>query len=350
MPLILVKFPEEMSKKVNMSRFLSKYSKLDISVVVEVQINELNHILEILKRNDCKITIAEIVEDQIIKTLLPIIKNIRLGSTEPRKVGEYCKEVLDKYGENNLKPEILEIMRLCEEFSSDLKIDTLNKIQNNLELQLNKTGFNTYSTTLTIDLDTFLMLYHVQKGEFEFKDFSKFNRYSAIYLKLFNRYEIIKGMEILPDWKEKVRILFDRVSVKGINIDPENKKALKIWWVLENTQNYITKEVLLNRLDISPGELSSILEDLLNVQLIYIRKNQYKTRQLGIDLYNFVIKQVEKRFKFKPSKIIPKTCENFISALIQLSLLDISVILERAKKPIKRITFHRLSINIEKYY
>ena len=89
---------------------------------------------------------------------------------------------------------------------------------------------------------------------------------------------------------------------------------------------------------------------MLEVQLIYIKKNEYKIRQLGLDFYNFINKQIEKRFKFKPAKIIPEEFQDFVSLLVQIALIDLKIILKRAKKPISRITFHRTTINIEKFY
>ncbi|MHA1229301.1 MAG: hypothetical protein ACTSRP_04660 [Candidatus Helarchaeota archaeon] len=350
MPLILVKFPDEMSKKVNMSRFLSKYIKLDVSVVVDVNINDLAHVLEILKRNNCKVIVAEEVENQIIRSLIPIIKNIKSGSISPEKVGEFCNEVLEKYGSDNIEPEILEILNLCQKFSVDPHIDILNEIQIKLEAQLSKNILTSYSDYLTIDIDTYLMLFHVHNEEKEFKEFSKFNRYSNTFLKIFTRHGIVENMKVVSDWKEKVRVLFDRVSVKGEKLDPEDLDYVLIWKILHHLQNYMTKNALSIKLDIPPQKLDVLLRKLLDAQLIFIRKNEYKIRHLGEDFYNFINKQVEKRFKFQPTDFIPKECQNFISLITQIGLIDLAVILERAKKPIKHVSFHRVTINIEKYY
>ncbi|MHA1312143.1 MAG: hypothetical protein ACTSQO_14610 [Candidatus Helarchaeota archaeon] len=353
MPLLLVKFPEEMSKKVNMSRFLSKFSKLDVSVVVNIQLNDLKHVLEILNRNDCEIIIAEEMEDHIINTLLPIIKKIRAGLIAPEKIGEYCNKIIETYGESNLKNEIIDVLKDGIKFSENLQINTLNDLQTKIELLLKNSSFTSYSNFLTIDVDTYLMLYRVQKGINKFNDYTRFNKFSEIFLRIFRKHKIIdknQNFNVVSDWKEKVRVLFDRVSVRGTNLNPEDRIWVNFWKVLRILQDFMSKNKILYKLDIDPNDLDEILNKMLEVQLIYIKKNEYKIRQLGLDFYNFINKQIEKRFKFKPAKIIPEEFQDFVSLLVQIALIDLKIILKRAKKPISRITFHRTTINIEKFY
>ena len=352
MPILLVKFPDEMSKKVNMSRFLSKYHKIDISVVVNVQLNEIDHVLEVLKRNNCKVIVTEEIKYQILKPLVPLLKNIRNGNTDPDKLSEYLSMIEEKYDKSIIDSEVNEILNLCEEFIKNPTLPLLNNLQNKVELIIHQSVSSDYYGALTIDLDTYLMLYHVYKGILNFNESPKFNRYRDVFIRIFKKYNIIdENFNVVSDWKEKVRVLFDRVNVKGTNLDPENNKGLKVWYILRNLQDYLSIDELFNKLDdINIEELNELINELLTLQLIFERRGKYKTRELGDDLYNFINKQIEKKYKFKPIKIIPKECQDYINILTQIALIDLSVILKRAKKPIKRITFHRLTINFEKYY
>jgi hypothetical protein len=53
--LIIVRFPNERWRKVNLSRFLSKFKTIPVSKVVEVPDEELDKVLEVLKRNKQKV-------------------------------------------------------------------------------------------------------------------------------------------------------------------------------------------------------------------------------------------------------------------------------------------------------
>ncbi|MBD3229768.1 MAG: hypothetical protein GF329_16420 [Candidatus Lokiarchaeota archaeon] len=350
MPILLVKFPKEMSKKVNMSRFLSKYEKIDISVAVNIQINDLEHVLEVLNRNDCEIIIAEEVEKQVIKPILPLIKNIRSGIVSPEKMGEYVEKILEKYNRSNLNNEIVEILDLCEQFSQNPQIDFLNELQPKVEAVINKNTLNVYSKFLTIDMDTFYMLFQVSTMDSELEDFNRFNRFKEIFQHIFRNHDIILNSGIVPDWKDKVRVLFDRVSVRGGKLDPNDRDSFLKWKVLDLLRGRPTKNQLLRELKINPKKLDEIMEDLFNLRLIYLRKDRYNNRQLGDDFYNFIRSEIEKRFKLKNNKNISRECQNFISLITQLTLIDLEVILERSKRTIKRISFHRTKINIKKYY
>jgi len=67
LPVLLVKYPKEPWKKVNMSRLLSQFRKLHISTVVEVPEDEVERVVEILFRNNAQVfTIQELEDPSIV--------------------------------------------------------------------------------------------------------------------------------------------------------------------------------------------------------------------------------------------------------------------------------------------
>ena len=52
MPTVLVGYPKERWRKVNVSKLLRKFEKLDVSAAVRVSEKDLERLLDILERNN----------------------------------------------------------------------------------------------------------------------------------------------------------------------------------------------------------------------------------------------------------------------------------------------------------
>ncbi len=133
MPLAIVKFPSERWRKVNVSRFLSRFKSIPASKIVEIPDEELDHVLEVLKRNNCEVEIVEPLRDDIevdiLKDLLKRIEAIRLGMSEPEELGKLAVEVIKKIGLRELSSDVAEVIHDCIDFAEHPLIGDLNDIE-----------------------------------------------------------------------------------------------------------------------------------------------------------------------------------------------------------------------------
>ena len=142
MPLVVVSFPEERWRKVNVSIFLKNFKSVPVSKIVEVPEEELDRVVEILKRNKCEVQIVEPVKDdieiKILKDLLKKIEAVRLGIAEPKELEKFAVEVIEKFSLENLSDEVAEIIHDCVDFSENPIISELNEMERRVKELLKK--------------------------------------------------------------------------------------------------------------------------------------------------------------------------------------------------------------------
>ena len=141
MALIMVRFPNERWRKVNLSRFLSKFKTVPVSKVVEVPDEELDEVLEVLKRNKCEVQIVEPagdVETKILKEILRKIEAIRLGFAEPKELEKVAVDAIAKFSLANLSDEVSEILHDCIDFAEQPLLSDLKEIENRVKSVLMK--------------------------------------------------------------------------------------------------------------------------------------------------------------------------------------------------------------------
>lgn len=133
MPLVVVRFPEEKWRKVNISRFLSRFRAIPVSKVVDVPEEELDRVLEVLKRNKCEVEVVEPVkgdvEVKILKELIRKIEAVRLGTSEPEELEKVAIDAISKFSMTNLSDEMSEILHDCIDFAENPTINDLNNIE-----------------------------------------------------------------------------------------------------------------------------------------------------------------------------------------------------------------------------
>ena len=133
MPLVVVRFPEERWRKVNVSRFLSKFKTVPASKVVEVPDEELDRVIEILKRNKCEVKVVEPIKDdievKILKDILRKIEAIRLGLAETKELERLAADNIAKFSLANLSDDLSDILHDCIDFAENPTIDDLNDIE-----------------------------------------------------------------------------------------------------------------------------------------------------------------------------------------------------------------------------
>ncbi len=131
--MVVVRFPEEKWRKVNMSRFLSKFKTVPVSKVVEVPDEELDRVIEILKRNKCEVKVVEPVKDdievKILKDILRKIEAIRLGLADPKELERIAVDNIAKFSLADLSDDLSDILHDCTDFAENPTIGDLNDIE-----------------------------------------------------------------------------------------------------------------------------------------------------------------------------------------------------------------------------
>ncbi len=133
MPLAIVRFPDERWRKVNVSRFLRKFKSIPASKVVEIPEEELDHVLEVLKRNNCEVEIVEPVKDdievRILKDVLRKAEAVRQGIAGPEELERVAVDAIRKFSLANLSEEVAEILHDCMDFAEQPFIGDLKDIE-----------------------------------------------------------------------------------------------------------------------------------------------------------------------------------------------------------------------------
>ncbi|RLI76826.1 hypothetical protein DRP05_12050 [Archaeoglobales archaeon] len=133
MPIAIVRFPDERWRKVNISKFLKKFKSIPASKIIEIPEEELDHVLEILRRNKCDVEIVEPVrEDVEIKILKDILRKaeaIRLGIAEPKELEKIAVDAIAKFSLMNLSDDVGDILHDCIDFAEQPFIGDLKDIE-----------------------------------------------------------------------------------------------------------------------------------------------------------------------------------------------------------------------------
>ncbi len=136
MALIMVKFPDERWRKVNLSKFLSRFRSIPVSKVVEVPEEELDKVLEVLKRNKCEVQIVEPsgdIEIKILKEILRKIEAVRLGLAEPKELEKVAVDAISRFNLANLSDEVSEILHDCIDFAEQPLLSDLKEIEERIK-------------------------------------------------------------------------------------------------------------------------------------------------------------------------------------------------------------------------
>lgn len=142
MPLLIVKFPEEKWRKVNVSKFLSRFRNMNASKVVEVSDDEIDQVLDVLKRNKCTVEVVESKKDDfeisILKKVILRVEEIRLGSAEPEELEKVAMDTIVNFSLEKLSEEVSEILHDCIDFAKTPLLSDLKDIEERAEEVLRK--------------------------------------------------------------------------------------------------------------------------------------------------------------------------------------------------------------------
>ncbi|MBI5253481.1 MAG: hypothetical protein HY930_03675 [Euryarchaeota archaeon] len=131
--LLVVRFPKKQWKKVNISRFLSKFEKIRASTIIDVPEKELDHVLRVLSRNDCDVKLVKPVkkevEEKIVSELLKLCQKVRMNEAQPKEIEKFAADAIAKFSLEKLDEEAADILHLGIEFGKEPNLLTLSEIE-----------------------------------------------------------------------------------------------------------------------------------------------------------------------------------------------------------------------------
>lgn len=115
----------------NLSKFLSKLDKLDVSAAVRVSEKDLNRVLSVLERNNCRVVVTheEIQERKIVEKILELCVQVRNRQVQPDEIGRFATSTITETGLEKLEPSVRDTLQLAIEFSEDHSLLTLNELE-----------------------------------------------------------------------------------------------------------------------------------------------------------------------------------------------------------------------------
>jgi len=131
MPTVLVEYPKERWRKVNVSKLLRKFDKLDVSAAVRVSEKDLERLLNILERNNCKVVVTHevIKERRVVEKILELCMQVRNRQVHPDEIGRLAAKTVAEISLENLGHSVRGILQLAIEFSEDHSFLTLNELE-----------------------------------------------------------------------------------------------------------------------------------------------------------------------------------------------------------------------------
>lgn len=131
MPLVAVQYPKEKWKKVNVSKFLKKFQKIEASALVQVPGDQLAHFREVLERNGCKITLLPVahLEKDIVHKFHDLIQDIKEGRTQPKQLADFAAKTMADESLQDLDEELADLLHDAMDFEDNPSVILLNEME-----------------------------------------------------------------------------------------------------------------------------------------------------------------------------------------------------------------------------
>jgi hypothetical protein len=132
LPIIAVQYPKEKWRKVNVSKFLSQFKKVEASSLVEVPEENLQHVLQVLERNSCKVTVLPVVstERHIVTSFLHILREVREGKAQPKQLADFAAKIIAEKSLEKMDEDLAELLHDAIDFEDNPSIILLNNMEN----------------------------------------------------------------------------------------------------------------------------------------------------------------------------------------------------------------------------
>ena len=127
-----VRYPKEKWRKVNVSKFLSQFKKVEASSLVEVPEENLKRVLDVLGRNSCEVTVLPVVstERHVVTSFLGILEEVREGRAQPKQLADFAARIIAEKSLEKMNEELAELLHDAIDFEDNPSIILLNNMEN----------------------------------------------------------------------------------------------------------------------------------------------------------------------------------------------------------------------------
>jgi len=132
LPVLVVRYPKEKWRKVNISKFLSQFNKVEASSLVEIPEEDLKRVLDVLERNGCEVTVLPVMswERQVVTSFLGMLKEVREGKAQPKQLADFAAEIIAEKSLEKMNAELAELLHNAIDFEDNPSIILLNDMEN----------------------------------------------------------------------------------------------------------------------------------------------------------------------------------------------------------------------------
>jgi hypothetical protein len=132
LPILAVRYPKEKWRKVNVSKFLSQFKKVEASSLVEVPEENLKRVLNVLERNGCGVTVLPLIstERQVVTSFLGILREVREGKAQPKQLADFAAKIIAEKSLEKMSEELAELLHDAIDFEDNPSIILLNNMEN----------------------------------------------------------------------------------------------------------------------------------------------------------------------------------------------------------------------------
>lgn len=132
LPFIVVRYPREKWRKVNVSKFLSQFKRVEASSLVEVPEENLKHVLDVLERNSCEVTVLPVMspERQVVTSFLSVLEEVREGRAQPKQLADFAAKIIAEKSLEIMNGELAELLHDAIDFEENPSIILLNNMEN----------------------------------------------------------------------------------------------------------------------------------------------------------------------------------------------------------------------------
>jgi hypothetical protein len=130
--ILAVRYPKEKWRKVNISKFLSQFKKVEASSLVEILEENLKHVLQVLERNSRKVTVLPVIstERHVTTRFLDILREVREGKAQPKQLADFAAKIIAEKSLEKTSEELAELLHDALDFEDNPSIILLNNMEN----------------------------------------------------------------------------------------------------------------------------------------------------------------------------------------------------------------------------
>jgi len=98
---------------------------------VEISEEDLKHVLDVLERNSCEVTVLPVMswERQALRSFLSILSEVREGKAQPKQLADFAAKIIAEKSLEKMDDELAELLHDAIDFEDNHSILLLNDME-----------------------------------------------------------------------------------------------------------------------------------------------------------------------------------------------------------------------------